>query len=139
LDVNNDGLIVGYCFGAPGEFVNQKAVMWHNGTICDLFELIEDDADITELVYAASINSSGAIAVEGNVLLQPNHQTTVAIILNPCYPVIGDLNCDETVGPSDLGELLAQWGPRPDSPADFNDDGVVGPFDLAQLLAHWGP
>jgi hypothetical protein len=54
-------------------------------------------------------------------------------------PCPGDLSGDDAVGPADLAQLLAAWGPNPGSPADFNGDGVVGPADLAQLLAAWGP
>ena len=50
----------------------------------------------------------------------------------------GDVTCDDVVGPADLSQLLASWGPCPDCPADFDDDDNVGPADLAGLLANWG-
>ena len=57
-------------------------------------------------------------------------------------PVSPDIDGDGTVGPADLGQLLALWGqckPKSDCAADFDSDGSVGPADLAELLANWGP
>ena len=50
---------------------------------------------------------------------------------------------DGTVGPGDLGELLANWGSSPSNVcADIAPvgapDGAVGPGDLGELLANWG-
>ena len=59
-------------------------------------------------------------------------------------PTVGDLNADGEVGPADLAQLLASWGPCRDSkncPADIaplgEPDGIVGAADLAILLANW--
>jgi hypothetical protein len=53
-------------------------------------------------------------------------------------PAIGDLTCDDEVGPADLAVLLANWGPVSDFPgADFNGDRLVDVSDLADLLANW--
>ena len=54
-----------------------------------------------------------------------------------------DLTGDGVVGPADLANLLAAWGPcskkpKTPCPADYDDDGSVGPADLASLLAAWG-
>ncbi|MCA8974636.1 MAG: hypothetical protein KDC98_07935, partial [Planctomycetes bacterium] len=45
---------------------------------------------------------------------------------------------DGVVGPPDLAQLLAAWGPCPGCAADLNGNGQVDPGDLAQLLAAWG-
>jgi hypothetical protein len=50
---------------------------------------------------------------------------------------------DGVIGPGDLAQLLANWGPCPQPcPADIwpdgSPDGVVGAADLAELLVHWG-
>jgi hypothetical protein len=52
--------------------------------------------------------------------------------------VYADLTGDGVVGPADLAQLLATWGPCSGCPADLNLDGSVGPADLAALLANWG-
>jgi choice-of-anchor B domain-containing protein len=57
-------------------------------------------------------------------------------------PLSPDIDGDGTVGPADLGALLALWGQcdaKGPCAADFDDDGSVGPADLAELLANWGP
>ena len=56
---------------------------------------------------------------------------------SPACPA--DLNDDGSVGPADLGGLLAAWGTDPNGPPDFNDDNTVAAADLGELLANWGP
>ena len=59
--------------------------------------------------------------------------------------ILGDISGDAWVGPADLAELLAKWGPcsleglclADVFPIDGGGDGVVGPADLATLLASW--
>jgi parallel beta-helix repeat protein len=51
-------------------------------------------------------------------------------------PCPGDLDCDRTVGHSDLGILLAAWHVSADG--DLNCDGVTDHADLSILLGHWG-
>ena len=66
--------------------------------------------------------------------------TSIEVFLNQ-PPPDADLDSDCSVGPSDLAQLLAAWGPcRPNQgcPADFDGDSAVGPADLAQLLSQWG-
>ena len=49
-----------------------------------------------------------------------------------------DFDGDGHVGPADLAQVLAGWGPCATCPADLTGDGMVGPADLAELLANWG-
>ncbi|MCE2880876.1 MAG: hypothetical protein LW636_00760 [Planctomycetaceae bacterium] len=49
-----------------------------------------------------------------------------------------DIDGDGRVDASDLGMLLAQWGPCMGCAADLDGDGLVGAQDLAALLAAWG-
>jgi hypothetical protein len=52
---------------------------------------------------------------------------------------LGDLNADSLVNGSDLGIILAFWGPVSTFPrADLNGDGFVSGADLGILLANWG-
>ena len=48
-----------------------------------------------------------------------------------------DLDGDGSVGGSDMGLLLSQWGG--DGTADFDGDGIVAGADVGLLLASWGP
>lgn len=52
--------------------------------------------------------------------------------------VVGDMDGDGLVGPSDLAMLLAAWGPCGGCVADLTGDGVVDGADLLVMLAHWG-
>ena len=51
-----------------------------------------------------------------------------------------DLDGDGVVSGSDLGMLLAAWGPCAGTPCgrDLDADGAVGGGDLGVLLAAWG-
>lgn len=52
---------------------------------------------------------------------------------------IADLNADRKRDGSDLGILLAFWGPVTTFPkADINSDGLIDGGDLGLLLAEWG-
>ena len=48
-----------------------------------------------------------------------------------------DLDGSGEVGGSDIGLLLAQWGPGSGS-ADLNEDGLVSGADLGAMLGAWG-
>ena len=49
---------------------------------------------------------------------------------------VSDL-ADDTVGITDLLQLLIAWGQQ-GTPADFDGDGTVRILDLLALLANWG-
>lgn len=50
-----------------------------------------------------------------------------------------DLDLDGTVGASDIGALLVQWGPcKRGCDADLDGDGSVGASDIGALLVAWG-
>ncbi len=55
------------------------------------------------------------------------------------YQSTADFNGDGWVTGSDLGHLLANWGPCPGCDADLDGDGTVGASDLSRLLGQWGP
>jgi hypothetical protein len=50
----------------------------------------------------------------------------------------GDLDGDGTVGGSDLGTLLGQWGACSGCAGDVNRDGAVNGADIGLLLGSWG-
>lgn len=49
-----------------------------------------------------------------------------------------DFDGNGVVDGGDIGILLADYGPNPDSPADLNDDGFVNEVDLILLLKGFG-
>jgi formylglycine-generating enzyme required for sulfatase activity len=50
----------------------------------------------------------------------------------------GDLNGDGVIDGSDLGQLLAAWGPCESCAADVNANGVVDGADLGVQVGNWG-
>jgi hypothetical protein len=68
---------------------------------------------------------------------------TITVVRGGKQPCAADLGGDGEVGASDLGDLLAQWGPcKGKCTADIappeSGDGTVGAGDLAEMLANWG-
>ena len=55
----------------------------------------------------------------------------------PLTVAAGDLDDDGAVNGTDIGLLLADWGPCDGCPGDLNEDGIVNGTDLGILLAHW--
>lgn len=79
------------------------------------------------------------IAIPNNNEQDPKATGLLTVLISQAIAACQtDLSGDGEVGPTDLAQLLASWGPCEGCPADFNGDGSVGPVDLAQLLATWG-
>lgn len=88
----------------------------------------DDGAGEPPALYAGGgFNSAGGVAANGIARWQG---------CSVCEDA-ADINCDGAVDGSDLGELLAQWGPCAGCPADLNGDGVVDGSDLGALLGAW--
>ena len=69
--------------------------------------------------------------------------TVGCVAQQPCPADIAPVGAlDGIVGPADLGQMLASWGPcLTPCPADIAPPGgnsTVGPADLAEMLANWG-
>jgi probable HAF family extracellular repeat protein len=133
FDINNAGVVVGRASSQS----NVRAVLWHDGQIHDLYDLVDLPVG-WNLIEALAIDNTGRIVGRGS---EQGEQR--AFLLTPL--LLGDLNGDGHVDVSDLLLLLAAWGtcpagssPAPPCPADFNGDGVVDVSDLLILLANWG-
>jgi len=73
----------------------------------------------------------------GSSIADSNYSTAQTWIASAaCNGPLGDLDCDGSVGASDLALLLGSWGPG--EAGDLDGDGSVGPGDLAILLGNWG-
>ena len=105
-----------------------------------------DCFDVIASTRGAIVGEFASVEPPGTYeLTYTSDSVTLCAIGTPC---VGDIappgegrGGDGSVGPGDLAQLLASWGPCPDCPADIapvNGDGTVGPADLAQLLAGWG-
>ncbi|MFO0829810.1 MAG: hypothetical protein U0572_16840 [Phycisphaerales bacterium] len=139
-DLSNDRVVVGICVH-PSPGFSQSAFVWRDGVMTDLNDLLEPGAGVTVTV-ANAINDAGQITGAGS-----NAQgDSVAVLLTPVPPLLGDLTCDWEVGADDLALLLGAWGACPPSegwpnvtpcPADLDEDGDVDASDLAILLGNW--
>lgn len=128
--LNDAGQIVGFMDKELGGY---SAFLWDTGTLYTLDEITPglDGVNIgASLAYA--INSSGQIA--GDVVSAAGG---CALRLTPKPRRQADLDCDGSVGASDLAILIQSWGAK-DSPADLDRDGGVDAADLGILLGDWG-
>jgi probable HAF family extracellular repeat protein len=131
FDVNDADIIVGYAW-SPGN----RAVIWHEGSMVDLNDLIPPDAGV-HLDIAYAVNEQGQIACEGT----DQSGDIVGLVLTPVAVSPGDLTCDGHVLADDFQALLEAWGPCPPEGnclADLDGDGIVGIIDLLALLGNWG-
>jgi len=83
--------------------------------------------------YAHAVAPTGHIVVHG----RPRGTSATHVYLLTCA---ADIDGDGRVNGADLGELLANWGPCPQTGpcvADLNDDGVVDGADMGILLNAW--
>jgi hypothetical protein len=58
--------------------------------------------------------------------------------LDPAPSCPSDFDVSGSVDGSDLGQLLAAWGPCAECAFDLNGDGIVDGADLGEMLAAWG-
>lgn len=79
-----------------------------------------------------------SLASDGSLLLAGTDEVRRYWTAPPCSPQ--DLDCNGSVGPTDIAILLGAWGPcgKGACVADIDGDGVVGPADIAALLSAWG-
>ena len=93
------------------------------------------------LEWSADCNNDGIVDY-GQIRIGQLADTNNNGVSDTCE-CIGDIDVDGTIDGSDLGVLLAYWGPTTSAAAsiacDLNVDGVVNGSDLGILLAYWGP
>jgi hypothetical protein len=90
-------------------------------------------------VSITGINQRGPSLAQDGSLLRAGTQVVLRYwTAPPCSAQ--DLDCDGSVGPTDIAILLSAWGPcsQGSCAAAIDRDGIVGPADIAALLATWG-
>ena len=100
-DINNDGNIVGYCDKQPFGSNVPQAVVWIDGQVRILDELAQG----MDMSIAWAINDAGQIAGSGKELATGD---SVAILLTPVPPLLGDLDCDRDVDSADWRSCSAR-------------------------------
>lgn len=128
--LNDSTQVVGWVRAINSGGGPDHAFIWQRAAMTDLNDLIPADLGLV-IKRAEAINNAGQIITRAT-----SANGTVAVLLTPVDPPLGDLDGDCHVGILDLLILLADWG-RARSPADLDGDGVVGIFDLLTLLANW--
>jgi hypothetical protein len=106
---------------------------------------LETAFDLPESTDGTPYNSIPfAYARRGSLLAAASSATrTIDCLANRAErvsPCVGDLNADGQRDGSDLGLVMASWGPVTGlSVVDINRDGQVDGTDLGLLLSNWGP
>lgn len=132
--INDRGEIVGQAWGVGGNPNVQTALLWHDGVMTDLNDLIPANSGI-HITWATAINNQGQITGQADT----DSSEIVAVLLTP-IETPGDVDCDCSVGVIDLLTLLAAWGPCADCgdcPADLDGDCATGVTDLLVVLGNW--
>jgi probable HAF family extracellular repeat protein len=128
-DLNDDRVVVGYCAESDHHTQADSAFVWQDGVMWNLNDLVVHDlTHVARLINAWAINDAGQILADAGKTL---------VLLSPA-PLIGDLDCDRTVGFVDLLRLVSAWGECGSCDEDLDSDGTVGSIDLTLLLANWG-
>lgn len=108
-----------------------------SGGDCSITFTNETAADF-EAEHLAKITVDGVPAVIGdNLQVDPVGKTGCTISVIVALPCPADLDGNGSVGPEDIGLLIAAWGSG-DVAADLDGDGMVDGFDLAYILGGWG-
>lgn len=126
--INEHGVMVGTSQESHTD-IFRRAVIWRNGEVIDLNDLIAFDVGIYMLRDAHDINDRGQILCETI--------TDLTVVLTPVDVPLGDVDCDGVVGPSDLTMVLEHWGTCMGCASDLNHDQDVGVADLLSILGNW--
>jgi T5SS/PEP-CTERM-associated repeat protein len=98
-------------------------------------------ATLQAVAGGASPAGGGVGAKRGGAAGKPTAEGAVSVFVSDPIVCVGSLNGDGEVDGSDLGVLLAMWGPcgAETCIGDLDQSGEVDSLDLGLLLANWGP
>ena len=107
---------------------------------------VDPQAPIGSFVTAVGIERDalrgGRLAITASMLEPVSGEAWAGIYVRDMPSMVGcaaDLDGDGSVGGSDLGDMLSQWGCSGPCSADLDGDSIVGGSDLGLLVASWGP
>ncbi len=132
LDLNDAGLVVGYCTTSAQPYPI-RAFLWQDGVMMPLNGLVATPE--AAVAIPGAMNHSGQIAAIGGYEAEP-----AGFLLEPVDQRQGDINHDCAVGLDDLVMLLDKWGPCPEMVAcvgDIEGNGAVDVIDLLIILSNW--
>jgi uncharacterized membrane protein len=134
--VNDSEWIVGMSEAPTGPSQDApRAVIWIDGGIEDLNEMVVNPVTGLVLDHAYAVNNAGQI-----VGIARSAGVTRGFLLDPLNPA--DLDADGDVNGLDLALLLGAWGRCPPlqnhhCDADLDGNNIVNGLDLAMLLGAW--
>jgi probable HAF family extracellular repeat protein len=132
LDVNDNGMVVGYAWDGAGNGIDPRAWVWVDGTMFDLNELLDDRSEFEILSRATGVNDNGDIVGFGRLF---DGSTGAFLIEGFELPsgCPGDINDDGELNFFDVSAFLKDFS-RQNPDADFNNDGQFNFFDVSDFL-----
>lgn len=132
LDLNDNGLVVGYSEDATFSGLDPRAWAWVDGTMYDLNDLLDDRSEFEILSRATGVNNNGDIVGFGRLL----DGTTGAFLIEGFTApssCAADLNGDGNLDFFDVSAFLSAFTNQ-DPSADFTNDGNFNFFDVSAFL-----
>ena len=133
LDVNDNGVIVGYSWDGTASGFVPHAWAWVDGTMHDLNELLDDDSEFDVLIRATGVNNNNDIV--GYALMDDGRIGAFLIegfMTNAECPA--DLTGDGELNFFDVSAFLAAFGEQ-DPVADFDRNDEWNFFDVSAFLS----
>ena len=136
LDVNDNGMVVGYAWDGTGSGFDPRAWVWADGVMFDLNELLGEDSAFEILSRANAVNAQGDIVGFGRL---KGGGTGAFLIEGFTMPstCIADLNGDGELDFFDVSDFLDAFGAQ-DPVADINGDRSFDFFDVSDFLDAFG-
>ncbi len=141
LDVNNDGMVVGYAWDGTFSGIPPHAFAWVDGTMYDLNDYLATTtnragAPFDVLLRATGVNDNGDIVGFG-ALKNGDLASFVIRGFDPGSTCPADFNGDGSLDFFDLSAFLEALG-NEDPAADFSGDGQYDFFDVSAFLDAYG-
>ncbi len=132
LDVNDNGMVVGYSWDGEFTGLDPRAWVWTEGTMYDLNDLLGDHEEFEILSRATAVNNNGDIVGFGRLL----DGSTGAFLIEGFTPPAAcpaDMNGDGALDFFDISTFLTAFG-NGDLSVDINGDGALDFFDISAFL-----
>ncbi len=132
LDVNENGMVVGYAWDGTGSGIDPRAWAWIDGTMYDLNDLLDDRSEFEILSRATGVNDHGDIVGFGRL----NDGSMGAFVIRGFAapaPCVADINEDGELNFFDVSMFLNGFNTQ-DPIADMNDDREFNFFDVSMFL-----
>lgn len=131
LDLNNNGMVVGYSWDGTFSGIPPRAWAWVDGTMYDLNDYLDDSSDFQVLLRATGVNDNGDIVGFGEL----KNGGLGSFIIRGFEPSScdADFNTDGSLDFFDLSAFLDALGNK-DRAADFSMDGEYDFFDVSAFL-----